>query len=322
MVMALPLLIQIRKKHPDAKITWLCGKVVFDLLSHFKEIDELIAVDETMLLSKGIIGKLSAIFEIWKKLIFRKFDLGLYFYFTDMYRILFFPAQIGTIKRFEKTKGKRQNPIPGRHHSFDYISTFEETEGPYTYRIEYPKFRYENNEVAKLKENHNGKKWIVLSCGGAKNILRDDDLRRWPIENYAALGKQINEAGFQLVLTGAPSDKWVESHFETIPHISFIGKLRLKDFIAFLKISDVLITHDSGPLHLADLAGCPVIGLFGPTIPQEKISLQEKSTFIWGGEKLSCRPCYDGRSYAICSRPVCIESISVDQVFNLIKERV
>lgn len=321
-VMALPLLVHIRKKYPEAKITWLCGHVVRDFLLQFSEIDELISIDEKLLLSNGLSGKFRAIPGIWKSLLFRKFDQILYFYFSDLYKILILPVRYSTLLRFEKGKTKRQNPIPGRHHTIDYISTFEQNNGPFSYPLEYPKFRYQNLEFELLKAKSSPKKWIVISCGGAKNILRDDDLRRWPIEHYVTLGKRIENAGYQLVLSGAPSDNWVEEHFRTIPHISFIGKLNLNDFVVMLKSADVLITHDSGPLHLADLASCPVLGIFGPTIPEEKISLQSKSKFIWGGAHLHCRPCYDGRTYAACQDNQCMKSISPAEVFEVLEKMI
>jgi len=318
-IMALPLVSEIKKKHPEAKITWVCGKVVYDLLINFKDIDELIVVNENELLNEGFPGKIKAFFTVWKALFLRKFDLCLYFYFSDLYKILILPASCKETRRFKKNGAERLNPIPGRHHTTDYISTFFQSEGPFSFNPEYPQYSYPFTPVNPVKASFPGKKWVVLSCGGAKNILRDDDLRRWPIESYQKLGQMIVEAGHQLILSGAKSDLWVEKHFEEIPHQSLIGKLGLNDFISLLKESDLLITHDSGPLHIADLANCPVVGLFGPTIPHEKLSLQEKSDFIWGGEKLSCRPCYDGKTYATCSDNQCMKLISARQVFERVE---
>ena len=318
-VMALPLLKRIKKKHPHAHVTWLCGKVVVELLSQYKEIDLLIVVDENQLISQGVAGKIKAIISVWKHLLFKKFDLVLYFYFSDLYKILILPASWSSFKRFDKSGSKRLNPIPGRHHSSDYISTFEEPTGPFTFEASYPEFLYRNVDLERLRANDKDKKWVVLSCGGAKNILRDDDLRRWPIESYVALAKALADGEFKIILSGAPSDKWVEKHFEGIDFQSFIGILKLNDFVALLKVSNLLITHDSGPLHLADIAGCPVIGIFGPTIPQEKTSLQPKSTFIWGGENLSCRPCYDGKSYAHCQDNQCMKLTSHVEVLEKAK---
>ena len=318
--MCLPLIPKIKKKYPNALITWVCGKQVEPLLSKIPEIDRLIVVDEKSLLSGSVMSRLACIFSVWKQIAFQKFDRTLYFYFSPLYKILILPASKGRVSGFNKKAGQRFNPVPGRHHSWDYINTFEEGNGPVQYDIQYPAFPYFNPSHLEFKSKASGKKIIALSCGGAKNILRDDDLRRWPIEHYRSLAQLIVKAGYEIYLTGAPSDAWVKDSFNGIEYQDFIGKLDLPDFVSLLKTADLLITHDSGPLHLADLANCPVLGLFGPTIPHEKASLNSKSAWLWGGENLQCRPCYDGRDYQICASNDCLKSVSPLSVFNKMEE--
>jgi heptosyltransferase-2 len=162
----------------------------------------------------------------------------------------------------------------------------------------------------------------VLASGGARNLLRNDGLRRWPLSHYARLGKLITGQGWELILTGSEGDAWVKEAFTGIPFTDMIGKQNLCEFIDFLSGTDLLVTHDSGPLHLADLAQCPVIGLFGPTMPEEKKSLQEKSIYLWGGSDLSCRPCYDGRNYGNCSSNECLISVSPELVWEKVSEQM
>lgn len=315
-VMCLPLVAHIRKKHPGARITWLCGSQVAPMLRQFPDIDEVLEVDEKSLMTGSPFARISTILSVWKKLGFRNFDQTLYFYYSNLYKLLLLPASSKRTDRFERNPAKRQNPIPGRHHSWDYIQTFENSDGPFQFDLSYPTFSYQNTGFENLHSRQNtGKKRIALSCGGAKNLLRDDDLRRWPVNRYRELALLLTQNGYELILTGAPSDLWVLEHFEGIEYQNFIGKAGLNDFILLLKTADLLITHDSGPLHLADLANCPVLGLFGPTIPHEKASLQTRSAWIWGGENLHCRPCYDGRNYSVCSSNDCLKQVSAQTVF-------
>ena len=157
---------------------------------------------------------------------------------------------------------------------------------------------------------------VVIAPGGAKNALADDSQRRWPIASYASLMEKLSSLPINLIVTGARSDFWVSEHFQGITYIDLLGKLDLLDLVCLLRASKLLITHDSGPLHLAKLADCPVIGLFGPTNPHEKVGRCEKIQVIWGGENLSCRPCYDGKTYAKCPKNECLASISVENVFS------
>lgn len=312
-VMCLPLISEIRNKEPDARITWLCGKQVLSMLERVEGIDELIAVDENALLKSSLPVRIGEILRIWSKLLFRNFNLQLYYYHSLLYKILCLPAFSGETRGFGKQKSGSMLPVPGRHHSLEYIRAYLNGDEPAEIKPEYPRFRNLPG-----KSGLSGRKRIVLASGGARNLLRNDGLRRWPLQQYAQLGRLIADKGWELILTGSEGDAWVKEAFSEIPFTDMIGKQNLCEFIDFLAGTDLLVTHDSGPLHLADLADCPVLGLFGPTIPEEKKSLQKNSDYLWGGAHLSCRPCYDGRNYGRCAFNECLGSISPKEVFEKI----
>ena len=314
--MTLPLITEIRKKNPDAHITWLCGKQVLPILKQVEGVDSLISVDETRLLKKSIFHKMLEILRIWSKLAFRSFELQLYFYHSPLYRILTLPVFFKETSGFRDKKTGSRLPVPGRHHSVEYIRAFRGEGGPIDIKPVYPLLR----QIPSIPKIKNTRKKIVLACGGARNILQNNDVRRWPLAHYRSLAEKILNAGYEIILTGAAGDNWVKKEFEGIPHTDLIGKQNLIELLDTLSVADLLITHDSGPLHLADLVNCPVLGLFGPTMPAEKQSLQHYSAFIWGGEHLSCRPCYDGKDYGNCSSNECLKSITPDRVFSKLQE--
>ena len=315
-VMTLPLITEIRKKKPEARITWLCGKQVLPILEKVEGIDTLIAVDETRLLKKSILYKFLEILRVWTRIAFRSYDLQLYFYHSPLYRILTFPVFFKETRGFRDKKTGSRLPVSGRHHSGEYIRAFLGEDGPVQINPVYPPM-----DLTRPATNRQGtQKKIVLACGGARNILQNNDVRRWPLAHYRSLAEKILNAGYEIILTGAVGDNWVKKGFEGIPCTDLIGKQNLIDLLETLSDADLLITHDSGPLHLADLVNCPVLGLFGPTRPADFRSLQQQSTFIWGGEHLSCRPCYDGKDYGNCSSNECLKSIAPDHVFSRMLE--
>jgi len=316
-VMCLPLISEIRKREPNARITWLCGKQVLPMLERVEGIDELMAVDENALLKSSLPVRIGEILRIWSKLLFRNFSLQLYYYHSPLYKILCMPAFFRETRGFGKQKSGSMLPVPGRHHSHEYIRAYLNQEEPAEILPEYPLFRNLPG-----KSGLSDRKRIVLASGGARNLLRNDGLRRWPLSHYARLGQLITGQGWELIITGSEGDAWVKDAFTGIPFTDMIGKHTLCGFIEFLSGTDLLITHDSGPLHLADLAQCPVIGLFGPTMPEEKKSLQEKSIYLWGGSGLSCRPCYDGRNYGNCSSNECLISVSPELVWEKVTELI
>jgi heptosyltransferase-2 len=314
-VMSLPLIPEIRKTHPDARITWLCGKQVKPMLERVEGIDELIEVDEHKALNPSPLKRIPEILRIWNKLAMQHFDLQLYFYRSPLYRILTLPVRFGETRGFGDSKCGSRLPVIGRHHSMEYIRAFRGQGGPDEISPEYPVFRGLNRRSEPGRPRQ-----IVFACGGARNILQNNDLRRWPLESYRKLAEMAIDAGHQVILSGGPSDSWVKDGFHGLPCQDMIGKLNLNGFIDFLATADLLVTHDSGPLHLADLAQCPVLGLFGPTRPSDFRSLQEKSRFIWGGEQLCCRPCYDGKDYGNCTDNQCLKSIGPAEVFQRLQE--
>jgi heptosyltransferase-2 len=162
-----------------------------------------------------------------------------------------------------------------------------------------------------LKSN---KKRIALAPGGAKNLLRDDALRRWPLENYVLLAGRLIEEGFQVLITGSNTDSWVSESFKSAPVTDLVGFTSITDLVAVYRQCHLVVTHDSGPLHLAIASGTSTLALFGPTIPMEKVPNNKKTRVLWGGENLACRPCYDGKNYADCKNNQCMKDLSVEKV--------
>jgi heptosyltransferase-2 len=157
---------------------------------------------------------------------------------------------------------------------------------------------------------------VALAPGGAKNILRDDALRRWPIGHYVRLAELLLKEGKEVLLTGGPSDDWVRESFKDLKARDLVGRTDLTDLVALYGQCQVVVTHDSGPMHLAALAGTPVVGLFGPTRPDEKVPPDGPIHVLWGGEHLTCRPCYDGKNYADCLNNECMKSIGPERVLQ------
>jgi len=97
--------------------------------------------------------------------------------------------------------------------------------------------------------------------------------RRWPIEQVVTLVDALAERGdLNLVLSGSPAERtYVESLVARLARparvVNLAGQVGLHEFIALLQHARVLVTNDSGPLHLAAAAGTSTVALFGPETP-------------------------------------------------------
>ena len=94
--------------------------------------------------------------------------------------------------------------------------------------------------------------------------------RRWPVERFAAVGEKLAEAGVQVAVTGTKAEKeivdGVVSAMASNP-INLSGCLSLSGLTGLLSRCTLLISNDSGPLHLARAVGAATVGIYwGPNL--------------------------------------------------------
>lgn len=291
------------------RVTWLCGSQMAGLVRKFEGVDEVLEIDEQALYGlKGSRARAETLFKNAARLALRRFDLVVTAHSDARYRLLSASVIAGERRAFGKG---RFGPIPGRFHGDEYARLIHGMDTPAVPKVELPSLRRWSAPRSRK---------ALLFPGGAKNALRDDALRRWPLEHYAALAAKLAEEGWQIALGGAASDAWTRPAFENISLLDHVGEGGLEAALDLCASASVVITHDSGPLHLALAAGAPVVALFGPTLPVEKIQPSARVKILWGGAQLACRPCYDGKNYAPCQDNICLGGLGVDQVAAAVEE--
>jgi len=171
---------------------------------------------------------------------------------------------------------------------------------------------------ARLQLEYPGKqlKKIILLNANASDIV---PLRKWPLENFVELGKQLLETpGITIVLTGGPDEQnaCAELAKKINPErvINFAGKTTFKELITLYSISDLLITNDSGPVHFASTTEIPIVALFGPETPKIFGPMSPKAKVI--SLELACSPCISvfNQKKSSCSDNQCMKQISVQMV--------
>ena len=318
-LMSTTMLSAIEEKYPGSHITWVCGQTVRPILEVYP-IDELMSIDEKALLTGSQWDKMSQILSLWKRLAGRHYDLVVLAHSDARYRLLTWGIQGRRVVQFNAI-GNHKIPVPGRYHGDEYARMILEVDD-YAMEASYPPALPRDVSGLYPLVKKEGKPIIVLSPGGAKNTMRDDGCRRWPVEHYVSLAKKLLTQGYELVLTGATSDAWVEPYFEGLPLLNLVGQTNLLETLSVFTQADLLITHDSGPLHMAVVSRVPIIALFGPTMPQEKLPQADWIHVLWNPSKLPCCPCYDGKNYAPCDYNQCLEDIGPDTVVDLAKTLV
>jgi heptosyltransferase-2 len=297
--MASTMLAAARRLDPQARITWLCGERVRPLVAEFAGVDEIVTVDDAALLAGNTVRRAAALAACAARLALRRFDLVVTGHSDPRYGLLSRSVLAGQRRGF----GGRL-PVPGRWHGDEYARLIHGLEGPLA-----PPARLAALK-RRLPKPGPGRGRVLLVPGGARNLMRDDGLRRWPLPHYAALAQALLKRGFGVALAGSAEDAWVRPAFRKLKIEDRLGATDLPGFLDLAASSRLVVSHDTGPLHLALLASAPVLGLFGPTDPREKVPSGPRTRVLWGGERLACRPCYDGRSYAACDENRCLASVT------------
>ena len=292
------------------QIDWVCGHAAAAILQLYPWIN-VIAVDDSRLLLGGSLQRITAIVALWRRLIGRRYDLCATLYVDPRYRILTLPVRARRSLSLSTTDRGTQL-LPGRHHTDEYARILAgrpngeiDGETP-TQLAPVPVTGLPPNPLPRTSN----KPRIVLVPAGARNLLRDDALRRWPIENYVELARLLLARGCEVILAGGPDDTWASAAFAALPITNQIAKLSLLETLALLNSAAVTVTHDTGPLHMAGITSTAIVTIFGPTDPRGRLPQRANTVALWGGEGFACRPCYDGRNYAPCLNNGCIQQIT------------
>ncbi|MFA5072782.1 MAG: lipopolysaccharide heptosyltransferase II [Nitrospirota bacterium] len=138
----------------------------------------------------------------------------------------------------------------------------------------------------------------------------------WPAEHFAQLADRlVLEKRALVIFTGSNEDKQEINHIRSLmtqDSHDWAGETTLKELAALASCSDLFITTDTGPMHLAAAAGATVVALFGPTAPWRTGPYGERHIVIRMGIK--CSPCFQ-RS---CDAMQCMKAITPEEVMKRI----
>ena len=120
--------------------------------------------------------------------------------------------------------------------------------------------------------------------------------KNWPPEKFVKLGRGLTAArpDLTLFLAGSPADAEVCRRIEAGMGgrvVNLCGKTSLVGLGSVLRAADLVITVDSGPMHMAAAIGVPGLAVFGATDPVRTGPYGEQHRVVTYEGKLDCRPC-------------------------------
>lgn len=315
--MAMPVLSSLRKAYPFAKITAMVLRAHASLLYKHPDIDEVFQFDRTEVFTRSSKKR-----NIVQKIRYGQHELGIILPNSFSSAWLFWQGKVkrrigyeGNLRNWLLTDSIPRSVQQSSHHMVVlYQLLLTSLSIPFTVtppsiyiepvEIEYGRNCFRNygipEEATILGIN------IGAAYGNAKC---------WPAQKFHLLAKKLidHDPLVHLIFFGDQSIRMaVKEICSSLPKraINFAGLTTLRELAAMISLCNGFITNDSGPMHIADAVGTPVIAIFGSTCryltgPYRGGTIIQKET--------ACSPCFS-RTCPIDFR--CMERISVEEVYN------
>jgi len=146
--------------------------------------------------------------------------------------------------------------------------------------------------------------------------------RRWPAERFRSLARALAERGRRVAVFGGSGDRTlthdVAREIEGVVDVG--GATDLVGLAAALSVCDLLVTNDTGPMHLAGAVGTPTVTLWGSSSPAEVRPVGARDARVTGPD-LPCKPCFKNHCPRTGSGTIlpeahveCMRLITLDEV--------
>ncbi len=320
-VLTMPTLVALRRGFPDAYIAWMVDSRFREIIEGHDCLNEVISVPRYR---HGAIRFLRQTIESIRVLREHKFDMT-----VDTHGLLkssAFCLLSGAPRRIGFDDERRELNLlctneraPGNPniHAVDRYLMMAEYLGCPTKPIE---FRLpiaeasQNWAVQFVAENQPapGQPLVGLNLGASRPH------KCWPPHYFAQLAEMLyKEDGVVSVLIGSPKERPLSETVQqqvTVPVIDAVGHTTVAQLPALIVQCRVIVSADSGPMHVAVAAGTPVVALFGPTLPHLTGPYGDNNIVLWSQPECACR------NKAGCSDYHCMREITVASAQEAVRQ--
>lgn len=148
--------------------------------------------------------------------------------------------------------------------------------------------------------------WVLIHPGATA------ESRRYPPEGFAAVADRLVQQGYQIIFTGSEWEGELIDRIQammTVPSYSLACRLSLGELVALIAVAPLLISNNTGPVHIAAAVGTPVVDLYALTNPQHT-PWQVPNRVLF--HDVPCKYCYKSicpEGHHNCLRQVAPETI-------------
>jgi len=315
-VLTTPAIAAINRTFPDARITVLAKPAVAELFLENPFIHEIMIYQDHGR-HQGILGKLRLILDLRE----RHFDLAILFQNAFEAALLAFLA--GIPQRYGYARDGRAwlltHPVPlereaKEKHQLNYYLDLLQPLGVTVNEKKLILVVTSDEERAaweRLKQDHVQRSDLIIGINPGSTY---GTAKRWASERFAELADRLMaERGVKVLIFGGREEaelaKEICDRMKQKP-ILFTAQTSIRQLMALIKQCRLFITNDTGPMHIANAFGVPVVAIFGSTNPKTTSPAQPGYRLVRKG--VSCSPCLL-RTCPIDHR--CMDWITVDEVY-------
>jgi heptosyltransferase-1 len=162
----------------------------------------------------------------------------------------------------------------------------------------------------KRKWHTGDSRWIIVQPG-ARWLNK-----RWPVQNFVAAVRQLarSHPDFRFAILGSESDRDLGAGIAAaVPNrcLDLTGKISLPEMVEWIRICELMVSNDTGPMHVAAALRKPLVAIFGPTEPRRTGPYGQLENVLQ--TNLLCVPCME--SYCSNVKHLeCLHTVTVEQV--------
>lgn len=300
----------LRKRFPDARIDILVGNATStDLFRHHPDITDILVYDR-----RGEHRSFTALLSLWKLIRSRSYDLVVNFQRSNLKTWFLTSAALPCrILIYHKTRTRVIHAVR------DHLKTVESLGiSPYGDELDLYLAPEDRQHATALFESHSlDNRQVIAFNPGASHPVN-----RWSTAQFAALADRIsNELNAAVIIVGGHGDTSLAHDIDRLSGshpLILTGTTTLLQLGAILEKSALLISGDTGPMHMATAVRTPVIALFGAADPERTGPVGARNRVIQAKD-LACVPCRS-RKCSNTHNMECMERITEDDVFEAVRE--
>jgi heptosyltransferase-1 len=208
---------------------------------------------------------------------------------------------------------------PGTHAVDRYLAVLPKLGVPVHDRFQWLPERPQIAAAVRQKWRPDSARWIVLLPGARW------DNKRWPVEYFAELVKKLSPLSpdLRFAILGGGADRALgKAIAEANPGrcLDLTGQTSLPEMIEWVRLGELVITNDTGPMHIAAALRKPVVALFGPTDPAGTGPYGQRKNVLQVTD-LPCVPCM--KSYCAYHEPLaCLRALTPEMVCEFARIRL